>query len=245
MSRAAWLSVLVGLLLLVGAPTAWYRSQPPATVGDIAAITTPAEAVPLELARIEPDAAPELEPWREGLVPATPARPPEPAPEPEPEPEPDPVSAPVSLRIPGLGVTAPLDAVGLEPDGALEIPHDIRRVGWYEPGVLPGEPTGTAVLSGHVDSRKQGRGALWDLKAMDAGDEVMVEHEDGRTSTWRVEARTSYVKAQLPISDIFTRFGDPRLVLITCGGDFDRNARRYTHNIVVYAVPVTEDGQAA
>ncbi|MGM0619117.1 MAG: sortase domain-containing protein [Actinomycetota bacterium] len=245
MSRAAWLSVLAGLLLLVGAPTAWYQSQPPATVGDIAASTAPGEAVasesePGERARTPEQRAPapELGPWGQALVPEPPARIPA-------APEPEPVTAPVALRLPGLGVTAPLDPVGLEPDGAMEIPHDIRRVGWYEPGVLPGSPNGTAVLSGHVDSREQGRGALWDLKAMDVGDEVTIEHEDGRNSTWRVEARTSYLKEQLPIGDIFTRFGDPRLVLITCGGEFDRSARRYTHNIVVYAVPVTEDGQAA
>jgi hypothetical protein len=237
MSRAAWVSALVGLLLLVGAPTAWYRSQPPSTVGEVAARTAPAEAAPVEPDRSEAAPANDLGPWGEGLVPERPA--------PAPTPEPAPVTLPVALGIPALGVTAPLDAVGLEPDGAMEIPHDIRRVGWYELGVMPGEPTGTAVLSGHVDSRQQGRGALWDLKAMDVGDEITVEHEDGRASTWRVEARTSYVKEQLPIADIFTRFGDPRLVLITCGGQFDSSARRYTHNIVVYAVPVTEGGQPA
>jgi hypothetical protein len=235
MSRAGWLSMLVGLLLLVGAPTAWYRSQPPATVGEVAALTAPAEAMPAGSGRNEAGPADDLGPWGVGLVPEPPAR----------APAPQPVTLPIALRIPALGVSAPLDAVGLEPDGAMEIPHDIRRVGWYELGVMPGEPTGTAVLSGHVDSREQGRGALWDLKAMDVGDEVRIEHEDGRTSTWRVEARTSYPKEQLPIGDIFTRFGDPRLVLITCGGEFDRSARRYTHNIVVYAVPAFADGQAA
>lgn len=256
MSRAAWLSVLAGLLLLVGAPTAWHHSQPPGTVGDVAAFAAPTAAIQSpaaegEMAPSEPPEAelapvPQLGPGGDGLAP-------EPFPElllwgegpPPAPPAPEPVTAPVSLRIPGLGVTAPLDAVGLEPDGAMEIPHDIRRVGWYEPGVMPGEATGTAVLSGHVDSRSQGRGALWDLKALDVGDEVTIDHEDGRKSTWRVEARTSYLKEQLPIADIFTRFGDPRLVLITCGGDFDRSARRYTHNVVVYAVPVTEEGQAA
>jgi len=244
MSRIAWLSLLAGLLLLVGAPTAWYRSQPPATVGDVAAVAAPtgngrAEAATgeREQATVAPERSRDLGPWSEGLLPEPPA--------PAPTPEPEPPTVPVSLRIPALGVTAPLDGVGLEPDGAMEIPHDIRRVGWFELGVTPGEPTGTAVLSGHVDSREQGRGALWDLKAMEVGDEVTIDHEDGRTSTWRVEARTSYVKEQLPIADIFTRFGDPRLVLITCGGDFDRSARRYTHNIVVYAVPVTENEQAS
>ncbi|TVP70718.1 MAG: class F sortase [Nitriliruptor sp.] len=225
MSRLAWLLALAGLLLLVAAPTAWHLSQVPDTVGDLQAVAAPApEPTP------EPPPPPELGPWGDGLTPEPPTR----------AVEPEPVTAPVSLRLPSLGVVAPLDAVSLEPDGAMEIPHDIRRVGWYEPGVMPGEPSGTTVLSGHVDSREQGRGALWGLKDMDVGDEVTIEHEDGRTTTWRVEARTSYLKEQLPIADIFTRFGDPRLVLITCGGDFDRSARRYTRNIVVYAVPVTD-----
>jgi hypothetical protein len=225
MSRVAWLLALAGLLLLVAAPTAWHLSQVPDTVGDLEAVAAPAhEPTPAQ------PPAPDLGPWGDGLTPQQPTR----------AVDEEPVTAPVAVRLPTLGVVAPLDAVGLEPDGAMEIPHDIRRVGWYEPGVLPGEPTGTAVLSGHVDSREQGRGALWGLKNMDVGDEVTVEHEDGRTTTWRVEARTSYPKEQLPIADIFTRFGDPRLVLITCGGDFDRSARRYSRNIVVYAVPATD-----
>ena len=33
--------------------------------------------------------------------------------------------------------------------------------------------------------------------------------------------------------------GPPALVLITCGGDFDRSIRRYRSNVVVTAVPAT------
>ena len=223
MSRVVWLLALAALLLLIAAPTAWQLSQVPDTVGDLGAVAAPVQDA-------APEPPPELGPWGDGLTPQQPAR----------AVDEEPVTAPVSLRLPSLGVVAPLDAVGLEPDGAMEIPHDIRRVGWYELGVTPGAPAGTAVLSGHVDSREQGRGALWGLRTMDVDDEITVEHEDGRTTTWRVVARTSYLKEQLPIADIFTRFGDPRLVLITCGGDFDRSARRYTHNIVVYAVPVSD-----
>ena len=225
MPRTAWVSALAGLVLLTAAPVAWNLAQTPDTVGDLDVVVAPVQdAAP------EPPPAPELGPWGDGLTPQQPAR----------AVEQEPVTAPVSLRLPSLGVVAPLDAVGLESDGAMEIPHDIRRVGWYELGVKPGAPAGTAVLSGHVDSREQGRGALWGLRTMDVDDEITVEHEDGRTTTWRVVARTSYVKEQLPIPEIFTRFGDPRLVLITCGGDFDRAARRYTHNVVVYAVPVSD-----
>lgn len=172
---------------------------------------------------------------------AAPSAEPEPA-EPEPA-EPEPIESapavadPTSVTIPALGVGAPVDRVGLEPDGGMEIPHDIRRVGWYEPGVRPGE-TGSAVIAGHVDSRSQGRGALWGLKELDAGNTVTIGHADGRSTTWRVTSRTSHVKEQLPIGELFTRFGDTRLVLITCGGSFDSARGRYTHNIVVIAEPV-------
>jgi hypothetical protein len=44
---------------------------------------------------------------------------------------------------------------------------------------------------------------------MDVDDIIEVEHADGTTSEWRVVARRSYPKEELPIADIFTRFGDP------------------------------------
>ena len=40
--------------------------------------------------------------------------------------------------------------------------------------------------------------------------------------------------------DTLAKQRDETLVLITCGGDFNRQVRRYTDNIVIYAVPVIE-----
>jgi LPXTG-site transpeptidase (sortase) family protein len=217
-SRLAITSAVSGLLLLVGAPVTWQLSQPEETVGEV-----PVPTAVEEVEEAEPEPEPEPEPV--------------PDPEPAPEPEPEPVEEPSRLSIPAIDVDAPVVPVGLEDDGGMEIPHDIATVGWYEPGVMPGE-TGTAVLSGHVDSREQGRGAFWDLRTMDVDDIVTVEHEDGTTSEWRVTARTVYDKDELPIADIFTRFGDTRLVLITCGGAFDNTTRHYEDNIVVYTEPV-------
>jgi LPXTG-site transpeptidase (sortase) family protein len=222
MSRLAITSAVSGLLLLVGAPVTWQLSQPEETVGDVPVVVEQVE---------EAETEPRDEPA------------PEPVPEPEPAPEPDPVEKPGRLTIPAIDVDAPVVPVGLEDDGGMEIPHDISTIGWYEPGVMPGE-TGTAVLSGHVDSREQGRGAFWDLRTMDVDDLVTVDHEDGTTSEWRVTARTAYEKGELPVADIFTRFGDTRLVLITCGGAWDDTARHYEDNIVVYAEPV-EDATSA
>ena len=54
--------------------------------------------------------------------------------------------------------------------------------------------------------------------------------------TYVVQAVRSYPKAALPV-EVFDRSGAPRLVLITCGGSFDRRTRHYADNIVAYAVP--------
>ena len=43
-------------------------------------------------------------------------------------------------------------------------------------------------------------------------------------------------KAELPTS-IFTRTGERRLVLVTCGGPFDARTERYRDNVIVTAVP--------
>ncbi len=160
--------------------------------------------------------------------------------EPEAEPTPAPPRlAPLRIRVPTIGVDAPVVPVGILPGDVMEIPDDVDDLGWYDPdglGVAPGRD-GTAVLAGHVDSRTQGRGALFDLRELAVGDPVEVVLEDGGVQTWRITAVHQYAKATLPYDEVFTWAGAPRLALITCGGEFDRTERAYLDNIVAYAAP--------
>ena len=225
MNRVSLAAALAGIALLIGAPVTWSMAQPETTVGDLDAVTGTAPSQEVSLPDLDlDDAVP-------GVVPDL-------TPDEAPQPEAELVADPTSISLPSIGVEAPIVNVALEDDGGMEIPDDVSTAGWYELGVAPGAATGTSVISGHVDSREQGRGAFWDLRRMDVDDIVTVDHADGSTSQWRVVARTSYAKDELPIADIFTRFGDPRLVLITCDGYFDRDARSYSDNVVVYTVPV-------
>lgn len=158
---------------------------------------------------------------------------------PLPAPEPGAASPPVVpavLELPARGLSAPVDAVGTAPDGGMVVPEQVRAVGWWAPGVLPGGASGSAVIAGHVDSRTQGIGFLSVLPRLVAGEPVVVRGADGRTATYRVVARREYGKHDLP-REVFRRDGDPQLVLITCGGVFDPAAGSYESNIVVYAVP--------
>ena len=63
----------------------------------------------------------------------------------------------------------------------------------------------------------------------------MVSDSEGRSRAYTVVRRDQVSKTQLPANAFDT--GSPaRLVLITCGGRFDRAVRSYVDNIVVDAV---------
>jgi hypothetical protein len=145
-------------------------------------------------------------------------------------------SVPVALALPGRGVTAPVVAVATDPTGALVIPEPPSTVGWWSPSALAGGAAGTTVLAGHVDSAAAGIGALAVLREVAVGEEVVLRGADGRVVSYRVVARRQYAKADLP-PEVFAVGGPPRLVLITCGGRFDRATRHYVDNVVVHAVP--------
>lgn len=143
---------------------------------------------------------------------------------------------PTSLRMPGLGVNAPVTGVTSDA-GTLNPPEQPKTVGWWLGSALAGADAGTTVVVGHVDSATRGLGALFHLDRVKAGDTVQLTSGHA-TETYRVVSLHFYVKkAGLPRS-LFTRAGPPRLVVISCGGSFDRAKRSYRENVVVVAEPV-------
>ena len=66
---------------------------------------------------------------------------------------------------------------------------------------------------------------------------IVVQDANGAQRRFVVQGRTEIAKPDLPVSELFTRTGPPALVLVTCGGSFDRSARSYAANVIVYAVP--------
>jgi len=147
--------------------------------------------------------------------------------------------APVGVAIAKLGVTAPVDAVGVYEDGSVEIPEDVSRVGWYRFGADPAQGQGSTVIVGHRDGFDQGAGAFYSISGLDVGDGIDVELADGSTREYSVVAREVIAKEILPTSDLFAEDGPERLTLISCIGYFDRGGDGYRENVVVTAVPVT------
>jgi sortase (surface protein transpeptidase) len=153
-------------------------------------------------------------------------------------PGPQMVAAPVRVSIPALDVNTKVFPVGLDKNNAIEIPEDIRYVGWYDLGVPPGVDRGSAVLVAHRDGRVQGRGVFYFLGTLDVGDKVIVKTSAGDDLPYEVVARESIRKKRLPYEELFAVDGPPRLTLISCGGYYDPNNGGYQDNVVVTAVPM-------
>ncbi len=143
--------------------------------------------------------------------------------------------APIGVSIPALGIdAASVVPVGVEADGVMEVPP-ADQLGWYRHGVAPGE-MGSAVVAGHVVD-PSGPGVFRYLADLEVGDEVTVSDAAGEVRRFVVAEVELHDKAAVPFDEVFARSGDPQLVLVTCGGDWDADRRSYRANVVVTAVP--------
>ncbi|WP_306936091.1 class F sortase [Streptomyces phaeochromogenes] len=198
----------------------------------------------------EPAAAPAARPGDATASPGSPApgpsaaatpeprrghvRVPPPVRRPGPVPRPLPRSRATVLRIPYLGLEAPV--VGLRLDGKRQLttpPVDKPElVGWYEGGPSPGE-AGTAVVVGHLDTAT-GPAVFVGLSGLTLGRLVEARRADGRTAVYTVDAVRTYDKEQFPSQEVYGARKRPELRLITCGGAYDRRTG-YRSNVVVFA----------
>ena len=112
--------------------------------------------------------------------------------------------------------------------------------GWAGGTAAPeaGDPFGSVVLAGHVDSATDGIGYFARLLKVKAG-EVVVLRGDGHSASYKVNSVVSVPKNALATeSGAFDQTGDHRLVLITCTGAYDRARGGYEQNLVVSAEPM-------
>jgi len=143
---------------------------------------------------------------------------------------------PAGLQISTLDVsTFPIRAIGLLDDGQLEVP-DETEIGWYQYGATADQP-GATVLAAHV-SWNQAVGPFFELDTVEPGAQIELALDDGTVRRYEVTERARYGKDELPRERVWRTSGAETLVLITCGGDFNPEIRRYQHNIVVFASPI-------
>lgn len=144
---------------------------------------------------------------------------------------------PVRLAIGPVDLDLPVRPVGVAADGQMELPASPSVLGWYRFGAYPGpDQPGSAVVAGHLDSRRYGLGPLVRLRDVEVGDPVRVVSSDGRVEAYVVTQVQRFDRQGLP-PEIFARTGPNRLRVITCGGEYLPDAGGYQQNLVVTAVP--------
>ncbi len=153
------------------------------------------------------------------------------------------------LRVPALGIDAPLGQTRVGGDGVMPNPAGPSDVAWYDfsewegiGGTIGGG--GNAVFSGHVDYAAhvsyagidyRGRGVFFSLSLLSPGDVIEVE-AGGQTVRYAVSWRQLVNAEETDWSEILSSdVAVDSITLITCGGEFDFDSRSYVDRIVVRA----------
>jgi sortase family protein len=142
-------------------------------------------------------------------------------------------AAPVQIRIAAIGASAPVDPLGLNADGTLQVPTDYSRAGYYTGRSMPGA-TGPAIIVAHIDS-KTGPAVFYRLRDLKPGDEVAVTRADGTEVVFVVDRLEQHPKNAFPTEAVYGPTPDATLRLITCGGSYDAAAGHYRDNTIAFA----------
>lgn len=142
-------------------------------------------------------------------------------------------SQPVNLQIDAIGLNSPLQSVGLDTTGAIEVPATPNTAGWYSASRTPGE-VGPAIIVGHLDNA-DGPALFWRLHELQPGVKIAVARQDGHTAFFTVTEIGQYTSDNYPVDKIYGATSTAELRLITCGGTLNLFTGHYEANTVVYA----------
>lgn len=144
--------------------------------------------------------------------------------------------APARLRVPAIEVHEDLIGLGLQENGAMEVPSDWDRAGWFTGGGKPGGP-GPTVIAGHVDS-PTAPAVFFRLTELEVGDSIVVTDAEGTVHEYAVYRVDDLPKDRFPTAEVFGALPTDELRLITCTGEFDQSTLSHADNRVVFAKPV-------
>lgn len=144
---------------------------------------------------------------------------------------------PIRIRIPALGVDAPVIAVGVNVAGELAVPANVVQAAWYQGGSAPGQ-RGTAIIAAHVDFRGA-LGLFNKLRTLSRGAVIEITDASGNVRQFRVSSGQLAPKSDpttvRELAAASAAPGRPRLALITCGGDLNYAKHSYYDNFVLLA----------
>jgi LPXTG-site transpeptidase (sortase) family protein len=145
--------------------------------------------------------------------------------------------SPSRITIPALNIDANVQHVGIAKSGAVAVPSNFTDVAWYRNGPEPGQ-AGSALIDGHVDNGLSLAGVFKHLGDAKVGDDIYIETASSTKLHFKITDIEEYPANAVPMTDLTSTTGAPRVALITCEGAWVQSARSYDHRLVVYATLV-------
>lgn len=143
------------------------------------------------------------------------------------------------------GVVVSIQPVDTAADGRLDVPDDVRVAGWWRGGARLGDPFGSTLIVGHVDSVTQGLGPFAGLLSVRPGQHISLSSAH-LTQTFTVAALALVPRGTLSSHPrIFSARGPRRLTLVTCAGPYDASRGGYQNLAVITARQVAEPEKVA
>jgi hypothetical protein len=151
--------------------------------------------------------------------------------------------APVWVSVPALGIEMDVLPQALDERGQMALPASAFDAGWYRYSAGPGASQGATVLASHVFTVAEGEGPFLRLLDAQPGQLVTLVDAEGGHHDYRISLVEQIPKDDVPLARVFTTVGDPHLVMVTCGGDYDADyaagVGRYQDNVIVTAERVS------
>lgn len=138
---------------------------------------------------------------------------------------------PRKIELPSIGASGCIQKVGLDQNNAIAVPTNVHVAGWYVESVLPTQP-GLSIIDGHVLGR-YGDAIFTNLKNLKQNDAMRIQLGDKSWHEFIVVSVSTY-DVEETMSEVYKPFdGDNQLVLITCGGIYDKDSKTYSERVVV------------
>lgn len=139
-------------------------------------------------------------------------------------------SLPVRVRIPALSLDYPIQSMGADESGTMQIAPALAVTSWFDRSAIPGNK-GNAILGGHNTWRGV-QSRLFNLYDLRIGDEMEIVYADGTSLTFRLESVFIYALRSAPAHLIMDVRGEARVTLITCKGPYNRSIGTSDNRIV-------------
>lgn len=143
------------------------------------------------------------------------------------------VGIPNQIRISKLELDVPIEQVGKDSLGRMDVPKDWDNTGWYKYGPKPGE-IGNAAIAGHVDDPKGNPSVFAKLDTLNENDIITITDANGKNLDFKVIDIETVELSKFPGDKVFGETTEKHLNLITCGGEWDREKKEYTERTIVY-----------